>query len=228
MGHEWIHLSLKLVPDWVKEWRGGSHVSDRPPGATSVRLWYLSSLRMVLKVRHQVLKHLRPRPLLHPGKLWSGVTASLPVDNLGKNPVSKHRTFCEDGLFPKVGFVGAHFVSGHHTCLVPGRAELDLRTTPDHNEGVEEVWFDATWWESGVVCLKEDHADYVVTNMTLPLQLLRVVLLVGQQGGDVEHHLDAAPMRVDWVESSEVMDGVEASLVFVKSFQSHLRNNIRT
>ena len=119
-------------------------MSDRSPGASSVRLWYLAGLCVVLKVCHQVLEHLRPRPLLHSGKLWSGVAASLPVDDLGKNPVSKHRTFREDGLFPEVGFICSHLISGHHTRLVPGRAELDLRAAPDDNEGVEEVGFDAT------------------------------------------------------------------------------------
>ena len=172
-------------------------MSDRPPGAAPVRFWDLSRLGVVLKIRYQVLKHLRSCPLLHPRKLWSRVAASFPVDNLGKNPVSKHWTLREDGLFPQVGFVGTHFVSGHHACLVTGWAKLDLRAAPDDDECVEEVRFDATWREAGVVCLKEDHTDYIVANMPLPLQLLRVVLLVGQQGGDVEHHLDAAPMSVD-------------------------------
>ena len=172
-------------------------MSDRPPGAAPVRFWDLSRLGVVLKIRHQVLKHLRSCPLLHPRKLWSRVAASFPVDDLGKNPVSKHWTLREDRLFPQVRFVGAHFVSGHHACLVPSWAELDLRAAPDDNECVEEVRFDATWREASVVCLKEDHADYIVANMSLPLQLLRVVLLVGQQGGDMEHHLDAAPVCVD-------------------------------
>ena len=172
-------------------------MSNRPPGAASVRFWDLSCLRVVLKIRHQVLKHLRSRPLLHPRKLWSGVAGSFPVHNLGKNPVSKHWTLREDGLFPEVGFVGAHFVSGHHARLVSGWAELDLGAAPDHNESVEEVRFDATWREAGVVSFEEDHTDNIVAHMALPLQLLRVVLLVGQQCGDMEHHLDAAPMSVD-------------------------------
>ena len=172
-------------------------MSNRSPGSASVRLRYLTRLRVVLQVRHQVLQHLRPRPLLHPSKLWSRVAASLPVDDLGENPVSKHRTFREDGLLPEVGFVGAHLVPGDHARLVPRRAELDLRAAPDDNEGVEEVRLDATWGEPSVVRLKEDHADDVVTNMALPLQLLRVVLLVREQGGDVEHHLNAPPVGVD-------------------------------
>ena len=172
-------------------------MSDRPPRPASVRLWNLTGLSVILKIRHKVLQHLRPRSLLHPRKLWGRVAASLTVDNLGKNPVAKHRTLLEDGLFPQIGFVSSHFVSGDDACFVSGRTELDLWAASDDNEGVEEVRFDATWREAGVVCLKEDHTDYIVANMPLPLQLLRVVLLVGQQGGDVEHHLDAAPMSVD-------------------------------
>ena len=172
-------------------------MSNRSPGSASVRLRYLTRLRVVLQVRHQVLQHLRPRPLLHPSKLWSRVAASLPVDDLGENPVSKHRTFREDGLLPEVGFVGAHLVPGDHARLVPRRAELDLRAAPDDNEGVEEVRFDATWREASVVGFKENHTNDIVSNVSLPLQLLRVVLLVGQQGGNMEHDLDAAPVGVD-------------------------------
>ena len=172
-------------------------VSDRPPRSASVRLWNLTGLSVILKIRHKVLKHLRPRSLLHPRKLWGRVAASFTVDNLGKNPVAKHRTLREDGLFPQIGFVSSHFVSGDDACFVSGRTELDLWAASDDNEGVEEVRFDATWGEPSVVRLKEDHADDVITNMAFPLQLLRVVLLVREQGGDVEHHLDAAPVGVD-------------------------------
>ena len=41
--------------------------------------------------------------------------------------------------------------------------------------------------------------------------LLRVVLLEGQHGGDVEHDLNVPPLRVDAVRSSQVVDGVETT-----------------
>ena len=41
--------------------------------------------------------------------------------------------------------------------------------------------------------------------------LLRVVLLEGEHGGDVEHDLNVPPLRVDAVGSSQVVDGVEAT-----------------
>ena len=190
-------LALKLVPHGVEKWRGWSHVSDRPPRPASVRLWNLPGLSVILKIRHKVLQHLRPRSLLHPRKLWGRVAASLTVDNLGKNPVAKHRTLREDGLFPQIGFVSSHFVSGDDACFVSGRTELDLWAASDDNEGVEEMRFDATWREASVVGFKENHTNDIVSNVSLPLQLLRVVLLVGQQGGNMEHDLDAAPVGVD-------------------------------
>jgi len=37
--------------------------------------------------------------------------------------------------------------------------------------------------------------------VALPLKLLRIVLLVGQQGGHMEHDLDVAPVRIDGEET---------------------------
>ena len=50
--------------------------------------------------------------------------------------------------------------------------------------------------------------------------LLWVALLEGQQGGDMEHDLDAPPLRVDAVGPGEVVDGVEAALVAVEALQA--------
>ena len=41
--------------------------------------------------------------------------------------------------------------------------------------------------------------------------LLGVVLLEGEHGGDVEHDLDVPPLRVDAARPSQVVDGVETA-----------------
>ena len=181
-------------------------MSDRPPRPASVRLWNLPGLSVILKIRHKVLKHLRPRSLLHPRKLWGRVAASLTVDNLGKNPVAKHRTLREDGLFPQIGFVSSHFVSGDDACFVSGRTELDLWAASDDNEGVEEVRLDAAGRESGVIRLQEDNAHNVVPHVSLSLQLLGVSFLIRKQGGDVEHYLDTFREREVSVNGAGVSD----------------------
>ena len=97
-------LALELVPHRVQKRRAGhcvaighytaavpwSHVSNGSPGPPPVRFGYLSCLGVVLQVRHQVLQHLAAGPLLHPRKLRGGVRCSLPVDDLGQQPVSEH------------------------------------------------------------------------------------------------------------------------------------------
>ena len=50
--------------------------------------------------------------------------------------------------------------------------------------------------------------------------LLGVTLLEGEHGGDVEHDLDAPPLRVDAVGAGEVVDGVEAALVAVEALEA--------
>ena len=47
---------------------------------------------------------------------------------------------------------------------------------PDHNIGVKELRGDDVRREHSVSCLLEHQAHDVITNMTLPSQLLRVVL----------------------------------------------------
>ena len=85
-------LALELVPHGVEERRGGSHVAYGTPGASSVGLRDLTSLRVVLEVSNEVLEHLAPGPLLHPRKLRGGVAGSLAVDDFGQDPITKHRT----------------------------------------------------------------------------------------------------------------------------------------
>ena len=63
-----------------------------------------------------------------------------------------------------------------------------------------------------VVSLKEDDADDVVAHVAFALQLLRVVLLVGEEGGHVEHDLDAAPVRVHRVQAGQVVYSVQPAL----------------
>ena len=52
-----------------------------------------------------------------------------------------------------------------------------------------------------VVGLEKHDADNVVAHVPLPLQLLRIVLLVGEEGGHVEHDLDAPPVGVHRVQA---------------------------
>ena len=63
-----------------------------------------------------------------------------------------------------------------------------------------------------VVSLKEDDADDVVAHVAFALQLLRVVLLVGEEGGHVEHDFDAAPVRVHRVQAGQVVYSVQPAL----------------
>jgi hypothetical protein len=74
---------------------------NRECGRTSpIRLWNLSSLCVVLQVGDDVLEHLRPRPFLHPGELGRRVTGPFPVDDLGEEPLPKHRSLVENTLLP--------------------------------------------------------------------------------------------------------------------------------
>lgn len=49
----------------------------------------------------------------------------------------------------------------------------------------------------------ENNTDYIVANMSLPLELLRIVFCVGQQRGDVKH---------DFTIFEHLVDGSIASL----------------
>ncbi len=64
----------------------------------------------------------------------------------------------------------------------------------------------------GVVGLEEDDTDDVVADVSLALQLLRIVLLVGEQRSHVEHDLYAAPVRVHRVQARQVVYSVQATL----------------
>ncbi len=64
----------------------------------------------------------------------------------------------------------------------------------------------------GIVGLEEDDTDDVVAHVSLALQLLWVVLLVGEQRGHVEHDLYAAPVRVHRVQARQVVYRVQATL----------------
>lgn len=50
--------------------------------------------------------------------------------------------------------------------------------------------------ESGVVGFEEHHADDVVADVSLALELLRIVLFIRQQGAYVEHYFYVAPIGV--------------------------------
>lgn len=48
--------------------------------------------------------------------------------------------------------------------------------------------------------------------------LLRVVLLIGQQRGDVEHDLDVPPVGIYAVQARQVMHCVQTALVLVEAW----------
>lgn len=76
---------------------------------------------------------------------------------------------------------------------------------------------DAARTKAGVVRLKEHDADDVIADVSLPLQLLRVVSLVGQLRAHVEHDLYRPPARVNRVQACQVMHGVQPALVLVET-----------
>jgi len=51
--------------------------------------------------------------------------------------------------------------------------------------------------------------------------LLRIVLFIGEERGDVEHDLNPSPIRIDGLRPREVMDSVESALVAVKPPETH-------
>lgn len=54
----------------------------------------------------------------------------------------------------------------------------------------------ASWGERGVVRLQKNHTHNVISNMPLPLQLLRIVPLIRKQRAHVEHYFYAPPVRI--------------------------------
>lgn len=85
------------------------------------------------------------------------------------------------------------------------------------NKRVEKVALDARRREARVVRLEEDHADDVVADVPLPLQLLRIVLLVRQLRAHVEHDFDGPPAGVHRVQAGEVVHRVQSTLVLVEA-----------
>lgn len=119
----------------------------------------------------QTGSHLGPGPLLHPGELGRRVRGPLAVDDLGEQPLPEHGALVEDALLPQVGLVGAHLVPGDDGHLVARRLALDLGRGPHQDEGVQEVGLDAGGRERRVVRLEEHHADDVVADVPLALEL---------------------------------------------------------
>ena len=73
---------------------------------------------MILQIGHQILEHLTPGPLLHPGEVGGGVGGPLRVHDLGQKPLPEHGALVKGGLLPEVRLVRTHFVPGHHGNLV--------------------------------------------------------------------------------------------------------------
>lgn len=57
--------------------------------------------------------------------------------------------------------------------------------------------FDTGGTEARVVGFEKYDADDIVADVTFALELLRIVFLIGQQRGYMEHDLNVAPIRVD-------------------------------
>ena len=77
---------------------------------------------------------------------------------------------------------------------------------------MQKVRFDAGRREIRRIRLQEDDTNDVVADVSLALQFLRIVLLVGQQSGHVEHDLDAPPVRVHRVQARQVVHRVQTTL----------------
>lgn len=60
---------------------------------------------------------------------------------------------------------------------------------------------DAGRTECGIVGLEEHDAHDIVADVALPLELLRIVLLVRQLRGYVEHYLYRTPVCINRVKS---------------------------
>jgi hypothetical protein len=59
----------------------------------------------------------------------------------------------------------------------------------------------ARWTKGSIVSFQEHYADYVVTNVSLALQLLWIVSLVRELGAHVEHDFNIPPVCVNRVQS---------------------------
>lgn len=87
---------------------------------------------------------------------------------------------------------------------------------------MEEVRSDHVGGEGGVALLEDDGHD-VVADVPLALQLLRVVLRVGQQRGHVEHDLLLAEHFVDALFARLPVQGIQAALESARDFGSLAR-----
>jgi hypothetical protein len=59
----------------------------------------------------------------------------------------------------------------------------------------------ARWTKGSIVGFQKHYADYVVTNVSLALQLLRIVSLVRELSADVKHDFNISPVCVNRVQS---------------------------
>ena len=71
----------------------------------------------------------------------------------------------------------------------------------------------------GVVGFQEDDTNDVIANVAFTLKLLRIVGFMGKKGRDVKHDFDAPPVGKDGMLAGQIMNGVQASFVAIKSFQ---------
>jgi hypothetical protein len=92
----------------------------------------------------------------------------------------------------------------------PSRRLLLLHLGLHDDVCVQKVRRDHVRRERRVPVLKNDGHD-VVSNVPLALQLLRVVLRVREEGGDVEHDLAVVEALVQRVISSLAVLGVQAA-----------------
>ena len=131
------------------------------------------------KVVIKMLMKLTPGPLMQCVKLCRFVASPFSVDQLCEKEFFQLFAFGKDGRRGKLWPKEWNIFPGSNCDFVPrvGRARVDCL----HDDvGVQEVRGDHVRAERGVRVLKDDGQD-VVADVALALQLLRVVIDIGQK-----------------------------------------------
>ena len=149
------------------------------------------------------------------GELLRFVAGVLGVEELGEEELAQLGALAEDG---RVGQRGPEEVDAVPGCYVDavadvGRARIDGL---DDDERVQEVRCDHVGCERCVLLL-EHHRHDVVTDVTLPLQLLRIVLRVRKQRRHVEHDFPVTERVVNRLDSRLSELCVQSSSITIKS-----------
>lgn len=77
--------------------------------------------------------------------------------------------------------------------------------------------FNAARGERRVVGFQKYDANDIVSDVTLSLELLRIMFFIRKLRRNVKHNFNRSPICVNRVETGQVVNGVQASFVFVES-----------